>query len=95
VHPRLEFVQQLLAIRRREIIPRLAGAAFGDADAADNGLLTASWRMSDGALLRLEANLSNSGIARPQNKPASAPIWGGEAGELMPPWSVFWCLESR
>ncbi|HEV7635014.1 MAG TPA: malto-oligosyltrehalose trehalohydrolase [Bradyrhizobium sp.] len=95
VHTRLKFVQQLLAIRRREIIPRLVGAAFGDADAADNSLLTASWRMSDGAVLRLEANLSNSGIARPQSKPADAPIWGGEAGEMMPAWSVFWRLESR
>ena len=33
---------ELLAIRQREIIPRLAGAAFGDAQAADNGLLTAA-----------------------------------------------------
>ena len=33
--------------------PRLAGAAFGEAQAADNGLLTASWRMGDGATLRL------------------------------------------
>ena len=38
---RLALVQELLAIRRREIVPRLAGAAFGDAHAADNGLLTA------------------------------------------------------
>ena len=42
---------QLLAIRRREIVPRLAGAAFGDAQAADNGLLTADWRMGDGTRL--------------------------------------------
>ena len=38
-------VQQMLAIRRREIVPRLAGTAFGDAKAASDGLLTASWRM--------------------------------------------------
>ena len=49
---RLTLVQELLAIRRREIVPRLAGAAFGEAKAADNGLLTAHWRMGDGATLR-------------------------------------------
>ena len=50
---RLALVRELLAIRQREIVPRLAGAAFGDAHAADNGLLTAHWRMGDGATLRL------------------------------------------
>ena len=56
---RLALVQELLPIRQREIVPRLAGAAFGDAQAADNGLLTAIWRMGDGATLRLMANLSD------------------------------------
>ena len=40
---RLALVRDLLAIRQREIVPRLAGAAFGDAHAADNGI-------ADGAL---------------------------------------------
>ena len=31
--------------------------------AADNGLLTAHWRMGDGATLRLTANLSDKDIA--------------------------------
>ena len=56
---RLALVRELLAIRRREIVPRLAGAAFGDAHAADDGLLTAHWRMGDGATLQLVANLSD------------------------------------
>jgi maltooligosyltrehalose trehalohydrolase len=92
---RLTFVQGLLAVRQSEIIPRLAGAAFGDAHAADNGLLTANWRMGDGATLRLEANLSNNEIARQPGEPAGSPIWGGKAGDVMPPWSVFWRMESR
>jgi malto-oligosyltrehalose trehalohydrolase len=87
---RLALVQQLLAIRRREIVPRLAGAAFGDAHAADNGLLTANWRMGGGATLQLTANLSNSEIAHKRSEATGAPIWGGETGDLMPPWSVFW-----
>ena len=48
----------LLALRRREIVPRLAGARFGDAQAADDGRLAAHWRMGDGARLSLIANLS-------------------------------------
>ena len=53
---RLALVRELLAIRRRHIMPRLAAARFGEAHAADNGLLTADWRMGDGARLSLLAN---------------------------------------
>jgi maltooligosyltrehalose trehalohydrolase len=92
---RLALVRQLLAIRRRQIVPRLAGAAFGDAHAADNGLLTANWRMGDGAALRLAANLSASEIAHKSGETAGTPIWGGTPGEMIPPWSVFWRLDPR
>ena len=92
---RLALVQGLLATRRREIVPRLAGASFGDAHAADNGLLTAHWRMGDGATLQLAANLSNSEIARKAIAASGTPIWGGESGGLMPRWSVFWRIGGR
>ncbi|HEX3117293.1 MAG TPA: malto-oligosyltrehalose trehalohydrolase [Bradyrhizobium sp.] len=92
---RLTLVQQLLAVRRRQIAPRLAGAAFGEARAADNGLLTASWRMGDGATLHLLANLSTSAVARKQGEMDGTAIWGDEAGEILPPWSVFWRMEAR
>jgi 1,4-alpha-glucan branching enzyme len=92
---RLALVRQLLAIRRRQIVPRLAGAAFGDAHAADNGLLTAGWRMGDGATLRLAANLSASEIAHKSGETAGTSIWGGMPGETIPPWSVFWRLDAR
>jgi maltooligosyltrehalose trehalohydrolase len=92
---RLALVQELLAIRRREIIPRLAGATFGDAHAAANCLLTAHWRMSDGATLRLTANLSHSDVSRPRDATTASQIWGDETSDLMPPWSVSWRLEPR
>jgi malto-oligosyltrehalose trehalohydrolase len=92
---RLALVQQLLSVRRREIIPRLAGAAFGDAHAADNGLLTASWRLGDGATLQLLANLSTSAIAHKPDHATGTSIWGGEVGEMIPPWAVFWHLGAR
>jgi maltooligosyltrehalose trehalohydrolase len=76
-------------------VPRLAGAAFGDAHSADNGLLTAGWRMGDGATLRLAANLSASEISHKSGEAAGTPIWGGTPGETIPAWSVFWRLDTR
>jgi len=90
---RLALVRRLLAVRRQEIVPRLVGAAFGDGQAAENGLLTASWRMGDGTTLRLIANLSSADIAHPAGETAGRPIWGGEPAKAIRPWSVFWRIE--
>jgi maltooligosyltrehalose trehalohydrolase len=90
---RLTLVRRLLTARREEITPRLAGAAFGEAKAADSGLLTAHWRMGDGATVRLIANLSATNVAQPLEA-TGRPIWGGEPAEILPPWSVFWRIES-
>jgi maltooligosyltrehalose trehalohydrolase len=87
---RLAAVRRLLAIRQAEISPRLAGASFGDAQADDNGLVTASWRMGDGTILRLTANLSANDNSNTSNHATGTAIWGGKAGRLLPPWSVFW-----
>ncbi|MFL6827143.1 MAG: DUF3459 domain-containing protein, partial [Bradyrhizobium sp.] len=92
---RLELVRELLGLRRREIIPRLAGTGFWQAHAADNGLLTASWRMGDGASLQLEANLSNAAIAGKPGEASGRKIWGGKTGESIAPWSVVWHLGAR
>jgi maltooligosyltrehalose trehalohydrolase len=93
-HKRLQLVQQLLTIRRREIIPRLAGAAFGGAHAADNGLLTAGWRMGDGLMLGLVANLSDQATTH-ETSPTGTIIWGAETGSSIAPWSVCWRMETR
>jgi maltooligosyltrehalose trehalohydrolase len=87
---RLALVRELLTIRRREIIPRLAGAAFGDARADGNGLLTAHWRMADGKTLRLAANLSNRDNPVAADQIKGTPIWGSELTGSVPPWAVFW-----
>jgi maltooligosyltrehalose trehalohydrolase len=86
---RLALVRELLACRAREIVPRLSGATFGEARARDDGLLTAHWRMGDGATLRLTANLSENEIAGAPAQAGSA-IWGSEAVDRLPPWSAFW-----
>jgi len=92
---RLALVRELLAVRRREIMPRLAKAAFGEARAADNGLLTASWRLGDDTRLGLRANLSTTEITGKPRETGGIPIWGGEPRDVMMPWSVFWRLEPR
>jgi maltooligosyltrehalose trehalohydrolase len=86
---RLALVRDLLAIRRREIMPRLAGASFAGAQAAENGRLTAQWRMDDGQLLSLVANLSDREITDPSQTGGTL-IWGSALSPSMPAWSVRW-----
>ena len=86
-------MRDLLAVRHREISPRLAGAAFGEAHAAGDGLLMAHWRMGDGARLRLLANLSDRGVANASVDFKSTLIWGSVPGATVPPWSVCWRIE--
>jgi malto-oligosyltrehalose trehalohydrolase len=92
---RLALVRKLLAVRRREIVPRLAEASSGNANATGNGTLTADWRLGGGARLTLTANLSDRQAAGEPDEIAGAPIWGGLPGKIIKPWSVFWRLETR
>jgi len=87
---RLTLVKDLLKTRRQQIVPRLAGAAFGEAHAASNGVLRANWRMGDGAMLRLAANLSDQAISQPSDGARGTLIWGSELSDSVPPWSVRW-----
>jgi malto-oligosyltrehalose trehalohydrolase len=88
---RLGMVQKLFAIRRDEIVPRLAGAKFGSAQGG-TGLLSAHWTLGDGARLQLLANLADVASPRPSGLRAGRPIWGGPIPERLPPWSVFWSI---
>lgn len=87
---RLALVRELLSIRRSQIIPRLAGARFGEARANQNGLLTAHWPMGDGATLSLIANLSDRDAIPVSRETRGTLIWGTELNQSIPPWSVFW-----
>jgi maltooligosyltrehalose trehalohydrolase len=89
---RLRLVRDLLAIRRKEIAPRLTGAAFGEARAIGDGLLTADWRMGDGVRLRLLANLSDRDVSHTPARSEGTLIWGSELNDSVPPWSVVWRL---
>jgi malto-oligosyltrehalose trehalohydrolase len=54
---RSELYRKLLALRRAEIVPRLAAARSLGAQAVGPAAVMARWRMSDGAVLTLAANL--------------------------------------
>jgi malto-oligosyltrehalose trehalohydrolase len=88
---RLALVRDLLAIRRREIVPRLADASFA-ATELEACVLIADWSLGDGDTLRLLANLSGGEANRPPNFRPLRPIWGGEPAQLLPAWSVFWSM---
>jgi malto-oligosyltrehalose trehalohydrolase len=90
---RLALVRELLAIRRRHITPRLAGARFGEARVADDGTLNANWHLGTAARLSLAANPSDRTIAVQSREVRGSPIWG-TPGDAMKPWSVCWCLEA-
>jgi maltooligosyltrehalose trehalohydrolase len=92
---RLALVRKLLSVRHREIVPRLEGAAFGSAHGRDDGLLEAHWRLGDGTTLLLSANLSAAAVTHAVPVATARPIWGGQRGQILPPWSVFWQIAQR
>ncbi|XSG86168.1 MAG: malto-oligosyltrehalose trehalohydrolase [Methylohalobius sp. ZOD2] len=93
----LDFYRQLLALRRREIIPRLAGAQGHDYRVWESRGLQAAWRMGDGSLLTLLANLSGQPL-RKLEIPSGSLIGtqpegiGRRLDEQLPPWSLAWFL---
>jgi maltooligosyltrehalose trehalohydrolase len=85
---RLALVTRLLAVRREQIIPRLAsGVAPGDASFVGT-VLTAHWPLGGGELA-LIANLSADPAPRPHDA-SGVPIWGDAPPAKLPPWSVYW-----
>ncbi|HET7633818.1 MAG TPA: malto-oligosyltrehalose trehalohydrolase [Burkholderiales bacterium] len=100
---RLEFHRQLLALRMREIAPRLCGMQGGHAHfrtVGEHGLLV-QWRLGDGSdwclVAHLDANLGG-GIAAPAGRLLYAHPGDhafAQVGECLMPWSVGWYLDER
>lgn len=98
-------VRHLLAVRRRELVPRLGDAPLpvqvlrlGDRPDRRRGMRLI-WTLADGSLLTLTANLSGDPLAD------VLPAWGrqlastlatlpmdAEPGDTLPPWTVCWHL---
>jgi hypothetical protein len=51
--------------------------------------------MGDGATLWLTANLSPREVIHHTAETTGTAIWGGEARDPMPLWSVFWRIGDR
>jgi len=94
--------RRLLALRRREIVPRVPKARSATCVRLDhNGAFAVDWALADGSTLRLLANLSDS------SAPLVAPMTGRLIFTTHPdirravtrnelkPWSVTWLLSRR
>jgi maltooligosyltrehalose trehalohydrolase len=88
---RLDLVRRLLAIRRADIAPYIAGSRFGEALVNDDNQLFARWVLAKGQTLRLIASLTDktTEIASPK---AGRCIWGEMPGNTLSPWTVIWML---
>ncbi len=87
---------ELLRLRAAEVAPRLPGM---DGHAATFALhqphgLTARWRLGDGSVLGLMANLGPQPGHLHNDRPDGRLIWNShpDGGERLPPWSVYWFL---
>jgi maltooligosyltrehalose trehalohydrolase len=87
---RLALVARLLAIRQREIVPRMPDIAFGHAQVT-GAVLKVEWRQTDGGKLLLVANLGHVAAAFSDHD-GGKPIWGGTPPSSLPPYGVFWSL---
>ena len=83
----------LLALRCREIVPRLAGLRDASAGYETRGRwLGAHWRLADGSRLALCANLSDAAVAAPLAAEGRL-LWECCPSEgPLAPWAVRWTL---
>ena len=91
----LDWYRQILAVRRAEIVPRLASLQGGSGRYERLGPagLAVSWTISPGTQLHLLANLSPDPL-RAAPSPGRV-LWaeGGAGEDAMGPWAVAWILE--
>jgi len=70
---RLALVRELIGLRRRHIVPRLAGTRSGHPEIVD-GVLCVTWTMGDGALLRMLAHFGPATATLPSS-PEGETLW--------------------
>lgn len=81
-----EFYRELLTLRRRLIVPRLAGTRSLDSVPLGEKAVIASWRLGDGAKLTIGANLS--AVPVQAQLPRAAPIYGAEGKDSIPAYTT-------
>ncbi len=91
--------RELLAVRHREIMPRIADLSGGCGQfiVSAEKALTVSWRLADGSVLALVTNLGAVAVPAP-DWPVGTVLYaagGAQAGApRLPPWSVIWLLDA-
>jgi maltooligosyltrehalose trehalohydrolase len=90
----LALYRELLAIRHREIIPRLKNISgnSGSHDILGKGAVSVRWTMGDGTCLRLVANLAGKRLIN--IKSSGRHLWslGVGSDNSLDPWGVIWTV---
>ena len=97
---RLDYYRRLLALRQREIVPRIPEIHGGRCTSVEKpGLLSVDWSLADGSTLHLIANLA-PGAAPMRKLPVGRLIFATHPNvreamkrKELSPWSVTWLLE--
>lgn len=92
----LELHRELLGLRQREIIPRLANAGGYSGRYRTHGAsgIAVEWSLGDASILRLRANLGSDAIdAVPPPSGRLLHASPGPGGTGLPAWSVRWYLD--
>jgi len=90
----LALYRDLLAIRRREIVPRLRniGGNSGSFEILGEAAVRVQWKIGGGAKLELIANLKSRPLG--EVKARGRRIWSAptDAGDILGPWGVIWSI---
>ena len=94
----LNLYRHLLAIRAREIVPRLPGCRALEATPGPDGEIAARWRMGDGSALQVLANLRDTSSTQAHGTRGRVlytthPEFGAAlTSSALAPWCVVWSL---
>ncbi|MDM9625394.1 malto-oligosyltrehalose trehalohydrolase [Rhizobium sp. S152] len=89
----LSFYANLLALRRRHILPLLGSIGCGSFDRECLPLVSVRWPLSDGRSLHLLCNPGNEALEAPDESFDGEKILHlGTPGSMIEPWSVFWSV---
>jgi maltooligosyltrehalose trehalohydrolase len=99
----LDFVRELLRLRREEIAPRLAGISGGSAALIGETALQVAWALGDQSRLTLIANLADRAGEISLEDQIEGDVLFASPRDVeddlrqgrLPPWSVLWLLSPR
>jgi 1,4-alpha-glucan branching enzyme len=85
--------RDLLAVRKREIVPRLSGSRSGSYEILGQNAVSVAWRLGDGARLHLLANMASRPLVG-SFAAARREFWSTGINSAVGPWAVRWSLET-